>query len=31
MTMPRDEVNADEGGEDVVRLQDVLDGSWMLT
>jgi hypothetical protein len=27
MMMPRDEVNADEGGEDVVRLQDVLNGS----
>ncbi len=30
MTIPRDEVNADEGGEDVVGLQDVLDGSQML-
>jgi hypothetical protein len=30
MTMPRDEVNANEGGEDVVRLQNVLNGSWML-
>jgi len=30
MTIPRDEVNADEGGEDVVGLQDVLDGSKML-
>jgi hypothetical protein len=30
MMMPRDQVNVDEGGEDVVRLHDVLDGSWML-